>query len=318
MKPKAYIKHLDYYIPEDQFDFESDITDESIFEGTMYKDKAAFIEFTNRELGGMTSISMEKELTMGEMVEELLDRNLDEGTIIPEEIDHIVIATELRDQLIDFGHYVQYEFEMPKADVIRISGAYCANIDKALGVAASLVLSDPSVEKNVLIICGTKYEPNTDNRILANYAVMGDGVAVMVVSNNPDDALLSIRSQTNITKGVLHKFNVNEDNAIIHFQSYTECLDKMFAEGTGITKDDVDGILLHNSNHMLLEQVFAAYEMDTSKIDKTNQGAYGHLGTADFIINLKTHIENNQDSKNILMLNLGANGTYVGTLLERV
>jgi 3-oxoacyl-[acyl-carrier-protein] synthase III len=255
---------------------------------------------------------------MEEMVEELLDKNLDAGTIIPEEIDHIIIATDFNDRLVRFGHYVQYEFEMNNADVLRISGNYCANIDKALSHAAMMVLSDTSVEKNILIICGTKYQPNTDNRILANYAVMGDGVAVIVVSNSAEDAILKIKKQNTITKGVLHEGNVDEDNAILHFQSYMECLDGLFKGEEDFSKEDVSGIILHNSNHMLLEQVLASYEVDISKIDKTNQGTYGHLGTTDFVMNLKTHVENNADSNLILSLNLGANGTYVGTLLERV
>ncbi|WP_046754923.1 3-oxoacyl-[acyl-carrier-protein] synthase III C-terminal domain-containing protein [Kordia jejudonensis] len=318
MKPKAYIKHLDYLIAENEFVFESDITDNSIFKDSMYEDKASFLKFAANQLGGMTSIRMEKNRTMEEMVEELLDKNLDDGNIIPEAIDHIIIATDFSDRLLDFGHYVQYEFEMPDADVTRISENYCANIDKALGLAATLVQTDADKEKNVLIICGTKYEPNTDERLIANYAVMGDGVGIILVSNNAEDAVLSFRNQQTITKGVLHARNVDEDNAILHFQSYTECLDKLFEDDAEITKDDIDGIVLHNSNLMLLEQVFGAYEIDITKIDKTNQGKYGHLGTADFVVNLKTHVENTKDSNRILLLNLGANGTYVGTILERV
>jgi 3-oxoacyl-[acyl-carrier-protein] synthase III len=308
-----YIKHLDCYLPKNRLYFKDHL---DYFENgnysQLFENGTKFLEFNKKTLD-LESVIVETEKKMEEMAVELLDKNLDEGNIIPEEIDYVFIAVDWDFQLENFGHYMQHEFDMKNAKIIRVSGNYCTNVDMAMDLACG-ILDGSDKEQNILIITGSKFHNTLDKRIIGTYGVMGDSIGLMLLSNNIKNSLLEIKKQNVVTKGELHKLDLMKDNAILHFQSYIECLDRIL-ENEVMT---IDKIILHNANQLLLEQVFIYKGINKDSIDKTNQNKYGHLGTTDLILNLKTYAENGaKKDDNILSLNLGVVGTYVATLFQK-
>ena len=310
----SYITQLDCYLPKDRLFFKDHL---SYFDkgelSSLFENGEKFMEF-NRKNIGLESVIVETEKSIEEMAIELLDVNLDAGKVVPENIDYILLAVDWDDQLNNFGHYVQHEFEMEKAKVIRLSGNFCANIDMAIGLASN-ILKSLEKEQHILILTGSKLSNSLEKRIVGSYGVMGDSVGLTVISNNSDSAILEVGKQHVVTKGELSQVDLMKDNAILHFQSYYQCLEGLLEN----EEKPVDKIILHNSNQLLMEQVLTARSLDVNAIDKTNHNKYGHLGTTDLLLNLKTYVDNGaKKGDSIMSLNLGVVGTYVGTLFEKL
>jgi len=81
---------------------------------------------------------------------------------------------------------------------------------------------------------------------------------------------------------------------------------------------DVDQVVIHNANEMLILQVIKACGIKIRNVNNSNQGKFGHLGSCDLVLNLKTILDQGDgDAGNIVSLNLGIVGTYVSTLFRR-
>ncbi|MEM9686078.1 MAG: 3-oxoacyl-[acyl-carrier-protein] synthase III C-terminal domain-containing protein [Bacteroidota bacterium] len=310
---QIFINHLDYYIPEDRLYFSE--------QTAYFKDKDQnideFLAFTNNTLK-LKGVSVENKWSFEDMINQLLEKNLDEGNIIPENINFIVIAPDLGHQLIDFGHNVQYKYKMSNAQVIRISDNYCANIDVAVGLASKLIGKQSEKEQHVLILGGTRLENSLKGRIIANYAIVGDSASLTLMSNHKETAKFRYEDQQVVTQGILGAVDFNKDNTMLHFQSYIKCLEKLLNANT-IEKNDIDKIILHNANHYLIELALKSYGISLDKIDKSNHSKYGHLGTSDLVLNLNTCLNNGtQKNQRLVSLSLGIIGTYVATAFKKI
>ena len=140
----------------------------------------------------------------------------------------------------------------------------------------------------------------------------------MIMSNNKEGAIAEVLGQETVTKGVLYNADLAKDNTILHFQSYSESAKKAMAK-CNLTGADVSQVLLHNANQMLATETLKSCGIKPDKIDKTNHKKYGHLGTVDLLLNLKTNIENAPSTQeNLMSVNLGVVGTYVSTLFKKI
>jgi 3-oxoacyl-[acyl-carrier-protein] synthase III len=317
MRGQVFINHLDYYVPQDRLYFEEnkDFFNEP-HPGVPFDNSDKFFEFVKKYLD-IDSVTVEKNLTLEEMVMGLLKKNIEAGKINPAVITHIILAPDLYNHLPSFGHRVQYELNMPKANVVRVTDNFCANIDVGIGLAAKLIAqeTDPTT---ILVIAGTKLGDGFDIRVVGSYGVMGDAAGFMIMSNNKEQAVAEVLGQETVTKGVLYNADLAKDNTILHFQSYSESVKKVLAKAQ-LTAADVSQVLLHNANQMLVTETLKSCGIKPDKVDKTNHKKYGHLGTVDLVMNLHTNIENAPANQEVLLsVNLGVVGTYVSTLYKKI
>lgn len=310
MNNKAFINILDSYIPEDEILFEAHSHFFDTQKNEVFTSSEAFYKFSNEVLQ-LSSVRHEKQLSLEEMLMRILDKNVEAGHIDPDAIDYIIVANDFNHQLKNFGHYVQAEFEMQNAQTFHLTDNYCVNIDLAINLAAQLV-RNASEEKQVLILTGLKLHDNLEGRIVGNYGVLGDAAGLMVVSNVKDKASYEVVAQSVVTQGSLYDMDYSRDNTILHFQSYSKALQQLFREAK-IPTEEISKIVLHNANHLLIEQVLSANGVAAALIDKENQNLYGHLGATDLILNLKT-LQKAKSMHNVVSLNLGFVGTYAATL----
>ncbi len=317
MKGQVFINYLDCYIPEDRLYFEEN---KEFFNephpGVPFDSSEKFFDFVKKYLD-IDSVTIEKNLTLEEMAMGLLKKNLDAGKIDPATITHIVLAPDLYNHLPSFGHRVQFELNMPRASVVRITDNFCANIDVAIGWVAKMIEGE-TAPVNVLVIAGTRLGEGFDIRVVGSYGVLGDAAGIMLMSNNRENAIAEVLGQETVTKGVLYNADLAKDNTILHFQSYSESVKKVLAK-CKLTAADVSQVLLHNANQMLVTETLKSCGIKPDKIDKTNHKKYGHLGTVDLLLNLKTNIENApSNQENLISVNLGVVGTYVSTLFKKI
>jgi 3-oxoacyl-[acyl-carrier-protein] synthase III len=316
MKSQVFINHLECSIPEDRFylkDHLDHFNDGK--EGPLFPTAEKFMEFVNKYLD-VESVAAAKDpaITQDSMTMDLLKKGVESGKIDTKRIAMIIVAPDASEQIVDFGPRVQFELNMPKAKVLRITDSYCANIDLAIGLA-KMFLENLPVPSDVLLIAGNKQEYSFEGRVVGSYGLMGDGVSYAVLTNEPGKGIAEVLGQESVTKGVMHKADLSKDNTIVHFQGYTESVKALFA-ATKVAGADVTGVVLHNANLLLATESIKTCGVKADKVDKTNLKKYGHLGTTDLLLNLKTHIENKTGPGMVLSSNLGINGTYVSTLFK--
>lgn len=312
MKKTIHINHIDYYIPENRLLFSDNDAFFTEDNKSVFKNAEDFNLFTEKVLN-IDGVNVETEKSLETMALELISKNIDAGSIDTTLVRYILIAVDSPDQLKHFGHYIQDKLKLNNANVIRITDNYCANVDIAIGLSKS-ILENIDELAQVLIITGSKLKNSLENRIVGNYGVMGDSAGIAIISNSSIDALVEIKSQEIITKGELSKIDLEKDNTLLHYQSYVECLTKLI-KNNNLSGEDFDAVILHNANQMLIEQALKACGVKKEKINTENHQKYGHLGTTDLLLNLKTHIENSisDNDETILSLNLGVIGSYVST-----
>lgn len=316
MKSQVFVNHLDCYIPEDRFYLKDNLDHFSDGkEAPLFPNADKFMEFVNKYLD-VDSVAAEKDpnMTQAEMTMNLLKKNIEQGNIDPKRIALIIVAPDASEQIVDFGPRAQFELNMPKAKVLRITDSYCANIDLAFGLA-KMFLEDLPVPSDVLLIAGNKQEYSFHGRVVGSYGLMGDGVSIAVLTNEPGKGIAEVIGQESVTKGVMHKADLSKDNTLIHFQGYSESV-KAVLGSTKVPAAEITGVILHNANQLLATESIKICGIKADKVDKTNLKKYGHLGTTDLLLNLKTHIENKTGPGMVLSSNLGINGTYVSTIFK--
>ncbi|MBC8756888.1 hypothetical protein H2O64_19600 [Kordia sp. YSTF-M3] len=308
----GYIKLMDYYLPSDRLHF-NDHVDFFNTNKKSFDTAQKFIDYSKNVLG-LESIAVETEKTLEEMVMWILDQNIAKGSIIPNEIDYIIVAPDLDSQLVDFGSFVQNKYKMNRATLLRASGDFCVNIDAALGSACQILEKEEDKNKKVLILAGSKLEVSLTERIVGGYGVMGDAAGIILITGNDQDAIFKISQQNILSEPENGLTALEEGSAFLHLKAYIKSMKAL----ENLSDEYIESIILHNANHLLMKEALSYVGLDTSKIDTTNQKKHGHLGTADLILNLKTNLANNHKHERILTLNLGISGTYAATIFQKI
>lgn len=308
----SYIKKIDYYIPSNRIFFKEYLEHlEEDLDVPPFKSNEEFLSYSE-DILEIESVVFENKISIEEATQDLVQKNVVNSGIDPESIDYVIVASDNPKHQSVLGHFIQETFMMKNAKVITVSGNYCANIDISLDISR-IILNSTDRPTNILVFSGSFFGNKLEERIVGSYGILGDSIGLMLLSNQRQDGIAEILDQSVIVKGELRTLDFSKDSTVLHFQTYYECLEKILKKN----QVEIDGIVLHNANQMLIEQVLISQEISPNKIDKTNINKYGHLGTTDLLLNLDTFISNTAKPNNIVLsLNLGAVGTYVSTLFK--
>lgn len=314
MRSKVFINHLDYYVPRGRMvmeDFVNNISEEGV---SIFQGKEKFKEYLEEFLP-LEHLAVEEEYSLETILINLLKKNIQDGKIIPREIDYVILAFEYNEELKHFGHKIQESLGINEyANIVQLSGNYCANVDLAIGLAEKLI-RNCNINKRALIITGNKITLLED-RIVGTYGILGDGVGLISISNESENAQVEIIGQKALLKGELHKVDFTKDNTILHYQAYVESFTETLNENN-IEPTDLSQVFLHNANVLLPKEAVKMCDVEETLFYDKNRFAYGHLDTVDFIMNLKDYLAEQKLSNSYLAsLSIGVTGTYVTTIFK--
>lgn len=311
MDKPIYIEYLDCYIPEAKLDLAGcpDLSD-SI--GRYFADSNDFLKYAASVLR-LDNVRIEQRLDLESMIMVILDQYVQRKGANARSVKYVIIATDFSDAVKDIGHRILQRLATPRSTVLRVADNYCVNIDIAIGLAATLLRAEQKPSR-AIIISGTKGGNGLTGRVVGTYGILGDSAGITVLSNEEGSQLAEVRGQAVITRGELAEIDLTKDNTLLHLQSYSICLKELLAK-SDLLPSKVDQVIMHNANELLVLQVIKSCGINMRVANNSNQGKFGHLGSCDLVLNLKTVLEHDDRAiKNIVSLNLGVIGTYVSTL----
>ena len=314
MDKPIYIEYLDCYIPETKLDL-ADCADleESIV--PYFSSRTEFLKYATSVLC-LDNIRVDPRLGLEEMVMLLLDQYLRSQGAAARTVKYVILATDQSYDLKDYGHRILRRLAIPRSTVFRVTDNYCVNIDLAIGLAATLLRANQEPSR-AIIISGTKNGNGLAKRIVGTYGILGDSAGITVLSNEKGSHLAEVGGQAVISRGELAEIDLTKDNTLLHLQSYSICLKELLSKSS-LLPAMVDQVVIHNANELLIVQVLKSCGIKVGALDDSNQGKFGHMGSCDLVLNLKTILEREERAAgNIVSLNLGIIGTYVATLFKQ-
>lgn len=309
------IIHLDYLIPETKISVEEVI--QSMDDTTMptfFKTKEDAISFYENILH-LKDVADAKDRTEIHLFDELINRNIAEKKVIPSEIDLIIViddALQRGTRIENFGQYIQHTYGFSKADVLVLSGNHCSNVEYAI-TYAELMLKSESIN-NILIVAANKVEQKSE-RVIENYAIMGDGVGIVVLSSKEEKGI-KINGSHSLTYGAFYEANLAEISPILLYKNYALCISGLLKKYK-ISPSIFSEIILQNANVSAILECFKSLGFKTKKMNLDHISKYGHIDCVDFIINLKRVIDKKPASETkIISFGNGYAGSNICLNLE--
>jgi hypothetical protein len=151
-------------------------------------------------------------------------------------------------------------------------------------------------------------------RIVGTYAVHGDGAGLIYLTKGSKDGV-HIVGKHSYTNGLLHKADLDENNALILCKNYLACLSK-FVSKFRLTNTDISKILIQNANHLLVAQCVASVGFDAQKLFLENVARFGHLNSIDFVVNLKSLMQQKLSVPRLFSFGTGWAGSNICLLME--
>ncbi len=308
--PKANIKYLDYYLPNESVtinELVGSLEQESI--PPAFDSREAYADFA-REILSMKQVRTEHALDEEGMMDTLLTRLFASGTVTPAQVELLITTEEPGQRHMDNAvKYLQSRHKMSNASVINLSGNHCSNISVALDFATN----SAAYKDNVIIINGIKGK-TPDDRIIGNYGILSDGAGIALLTKEP--GLCTVIDTVNISNGALHAVDMNKNNSLIHYKYLTQSLKKLMTRNS-LSSKQVAGMITQNANILLISQVLMEMGFDTRQIFSDNFANCGHVDSIDMIVNLKDVLATGRfkQGDQILCLSMGWAGSYVSSLI---
>jgi 3-oxoacyl-[acyl-carrier-protein] synthase III len=314
MDKPVYVEYLDCYIPETKMNL-ADFPDLPESVRPYFSGSEDFLNYAKSVLC-LDSIRVEQRLGLEEMVMLLVDQYMRGHGAAARTVKYVIIATDQSYDLKDYGHHILQRLAIPRSTVFRVADNYCVNVDLAIGLATTLLRANQEPSR-AIIISGTKNGNGLAKRVVGTYGILGDSAGITVLSNERGSHLAEVIGQAVISRGELAEIDLTRDSTLLHLQSYSICLKELLSKSS-LLPSMVDQVVIHNANELLIVQVIKSCRIKAAAINDSNHGKFGHMGSCDLVLNLKTILEREERAAgNIVSLNLGIIGTYVATLFKQ-
>ncbi|WP_430412292.1 hypothetical protein [Kordia sp.] len=284
------IKYLDYIVPEDRLStqkiFEEVIQNEMLPE--VFSSPEEGIAFFDDTLN-LKEVAIANSFSETEMLLTLMNRFFDQGIVSKNEIDLLILIgddVKSGNRQKNLAHYIQHHCQLENSDVLVVSGNHCSNIEQAIILSENLLKA--GANENIIIVGVNKLQNNAD-RVIGNYGIHGDGAGLVYVNKDNTDGI-SILGKSTYTNGILHKANMNENNFFLLCKNYITCISKVM-KSYEIQPTDITKIIIQNANYMLINQCMNDFNFKKEQLYLDNIGRFGHLDCIDFIINLKSVLD---------------------------
>lgn len=251
---------------------------------------------------GLENIAIEK-IDIIESLSILIQEYID--TVKPDlnQIKYIFF-TDMKNVKDDDGKYIPYhlqgKFGFKNANVIVVN-QYCSGSIFAMGMASKMIEKD----EIALILSSSKIKDMKDRYI--GYTIQGDASGIVEIKN--DEYSYEIKEFNYTTK--LGSENAEDNDIKDRLQIVRKGVTTIneLIKKANIQKDKVDFLIPQNVSETAYTIVYSSLlGIDKDKIFLENIKIGGHLCDVDALFNLKTCIEKNPSSKNLILYGLGEVG----------
>lgn len=307
------LMYMDYYIPEDKISIEQLLEDvDECYFPTAFPDKEEYTLFAESVLN-LDHIRITKDLDSKDMVNGLIKKMFTMISVIPSEIDFVITTQDAgEDYTKNFGQYLINEYNLSNATTVNISGNHCANLDVAFSIADKFIKSG----KDYVLVIDILKVKSSKNRIIGSYGILGDSSGILLFSST--NSIITLIDTYTLVNGKLFDADLNKDYSMLHIKYYLSGIQKLRSRHQSEFLN-LRSIIVQNANPLLITQAIKLSGLDTGLIFTENFGLFGHMNSLDFLINLKSVVQDNlflNAGDCVLSIGVGWAGTYVFTLLK--
>ncbi|MGB8190527.1 MAG: 3-oxoacyl-[acyl-carrier-protein] synthase III C-terminal domain-containing protein [Chitinophagaceae bacterium] len=250
---------------------------------------------------GVESIYDSGDCSSYDLAKGAAERLLQESGVAPEKIDAIIyIKSRVPDFLISSeATRLKYELNATKSLTFSITDLGCADISMALKLAKDILTANRKYQ-NILICYGNKQFSKSRFRYPVN--ILGDGGIAVLIGRTEENKIVDIQFASNGNYWDLFKIDYKNTT----FDKYSEeCSDlrkygfelaiesrNRFEElndnviiTNNLQKSDIKYYVLQNISSRAYDYYENAFFIKFSPVCKINLAEYGHLGSADIMLN---------------------------------
>jgi 3-oxoacyl-[acyl-carrier-protein] synthase III len=310
------IKYVNYFVPDLRLSCETIFSEAEKKEKLPQEFKTAGETFKFfKDTIDLVEVTDANSMSEVDMLSLLLDDFFNKDLVEKHKIDTIiVIADELvkGTRMQNIGHYLQHTYTIENAEILTLAGNHCSNIEYAISYGESLLKSGDF--NNILILAVNKVVRN-EERIAGNYAVHGDGAAIVFL-NKDSAGGIKLEGKHSYTNGILYEANLDTNNSFLLCKNYLVCLSQ-FLKKYEISPSEISSVIVQNANYFLINQCLNSLGFKNEQIFTEKISSYGHLDCIDFVVNLKTLLDKNPEpSKKIMSFGIGWAGSNICLLME--
>jgi len=310
------IKHIDYFVPKER------VSVETIFSEVNKENLPVFFETQEDGISFFENILKLKEvsdaqsMTEFDLLDTLFQKNFNEKAINPLEVDLIILiddALKRGGRIPNLGQFMQYNYGFKNAEILVLSGNHCANIEYAISYGELLLNSK---EINSILIIGINKMANYAERLIGNYAILGDGIGMVLLSSDVKNTGIKVNGSFSKTNGSFYKADMETVPPIILYKNYMMCI-------AGLLKKDklkpsvFSEVIIQNANSSGIIECLKGLGFNSNQVNLDNNTKYGHLDCIDFVVNLKTILTQKvTPSSKILSFGNGYAGSNICLNLE--
>lgn len=208
---------------------------------------------------------------------------------------------------------------MNNLPVVGVTLAGCANVSSSLWVARNMVIADGY--RNVLVIetnllrddgrrlSGTKPGEMPDN-------VFGDGAVSLVVTGDVDTADFDLLAMDHIVS-CLESDELTLQEEIAQSTSASRHVIERALGRAGVTRQQVGCVLMNNMNYKVMIALLRAYGLTDADFFADNIMRYGHVWSADGLINLHDYCGRKAPPAGTCFVLIGHGISYYSALVCR-
>lgn len=283
---------------------------------------------------GITQVQDAGELQSYDLAKGASEQLLQENGLEGKDLDYIIyIQSRTPEHFISSeATRLQHDLGATSALPFAISNLGCADSSMALKLAKDLLKANKKA-KHVLICYGNKLYSNY--RFRYPVTVMGDGGVAALIGKTEDKQILDIQMQTNGSYWDLFKmeYRGKQDDEFketcsdlrkygfelaIESKNRFQELNQKTLDNNGLEMDDINHFMLQNISSRAFDYYEQAFNLKMSPICQMNLSKYGHLGSGDIFLNLKTGLDSGlfQSGQNVLIMNNSPAAAWSTILIE--
>jgi 3-oxoacyl-[acyl-carrier-protein] synthase III len=259
---------------------------------------------------------------------------LQETGVEPDKIDVIIyIKSRTPDYLISSeATRLKHAIKAERAITFGLTDLGCADISMALKLSRDFLLANRRYN-NILIAYGNKQFSSSRFRYPVN--ILGDGGIAVLIGRTEENKIIDIQLDANGSYWDLFRLNyrsTTSDNykeecsdvrkygfeLAIESKNRFDELNKNILASSGLSKADIDYYLLQNISARAYDYYESAFGIKISPVCRMNLTQYGHLGSADIMLNYHTGVSSGifQKGSRILIMNNSPVAAWSSMLVE--
>jgi 3-oxoacyl-[acyl-carrier-protein] synthase-3 len=229
---------------------------------------------------------------------------LQESGIAPEQVDVIIYIKSRTPEFLISSEATRFKHELKatRALTFSITDLGCADISMALTLAKDLLAANRKYQ-NILIAYGNKQFTRSRFRYPVN--ILGDGGIAVLIGRTEENKIIDIQFSSNGYYWDLFKLDYKNTISDEYMEECSDLrkygfelaiesrnrfrdLNDNILNANNLQRSDIKYYLLQNISSRAYDYYETAFGISISPVCKMNLAQYGHLGSADIMLNYHT------------------------------